>query len=122
MRNFDNLLNNFFFSQEEDFLVNIYENEERYVVEAYLAGIRKEIINVMYNDDILSIYLNTNDDLTYGEYKKIRVEARQYVKMRSFCIPRINLEGSQATFKNGLLTLVLPKQNLVKNNYTIQVE
>lgn len=121
IKNFDSILNGIF-SPTQDFIVDIYENDSHYLLNTYLPGIKKEAINVMYEDDILSIYLNLESFEKYRDYRKIRQESSDYCKMRSFYIPNIILQASTASYKDGVLVLNLPKSQLIKNNYIINVE
>ena len=85
---------------------DIDESEDSYRLTLELPGVDKKDIDVSYKDEILSISATKNaphsDDSVREEIQRGRIE-------RSFRVKGINFEDAQAEYKNGLLTLTLPK-------------
>lgn len=116
---FDNFFNRFW-ENKTVFDVNIFDNEDNYVIEAYLAGIDKKNINITYENDELSIEVIQEDTIMNNIRKK---EFERYIDKRSFIIPNIIINKSKSKYVDGKLTITLPKQKefIAKNN-TIYIE
>ena len=116
---FDNFFNRFW-DNKTIFDVNIFENEENYIIEAYLAGISKKNINITYENEELTIELIQEEIKTNIIRKK---EFEKYIDKRSFIIPNVIINKSKSKFEDGKLTITLPKQKefIAKNN-TIYIE
>jgi HSP20 family protein len=114
---FESLFDNFFPSvlQSDKNLfspkVDIHEKENHYEILADLPGVKKEDINVSLQNGILSIEASMiNEDTEEKEGKVIRRERHSGSFMRSFNVGNtIHQEDINASFENGVLTLVAPK-------------
>jgi len=95
-------------------LVDIYENEDEFVLVASMPGVRKEEVNLKYEEDSLILFGRVNfreaSDRKYilnengiGNYY------RQFRISNSIDESKIN-----AKFENGQLIVVLPKHERVK--------
>ena len=93
-------------------LLELYENDKEYVVEAELAGLNQNDINVEIEDNILTISGEKKREEKKGSQDKgfYRSE-RFYGKFqRSVALPKnIIPEKIKATYKNGLLKISIPK-------------
>lgn len=90
--------------------VDITENEEKITVKAELAGIKKDDIHISLKNDVLTIEgekTASNDK----EKDNLHISERRYGKfVRSFRLPtKIDRKKIDASFKDGVLTLELPK-------------
>ena len=116
---FDSFFNRFW-ENKTVFDVNIFENEDNYVIEAYLAGIDKKNIIITYENDELSIEL-IQKDININNIKKKEFE--KYIDKRSFIIPNIIINKSKSTYIDGKLTITLLKQKeIITKNNTINIE
>lgn len=104
-----------FFSQNRGMRVDIKENENEYVLEAELPGVDKDSITLEIKDDILTIGVDQKEQVEEERENYIRKERRVCSMSRSFQLPDIKNEDVSANFKNGILTIVLPKKNPGKN-------
>lgn len=91
--------------------VDIKEREGEYVVEAELPGVKKEQINVELNDDRLTISVNNNEETKQEAANYIRRERKSSFVSRSFLVENIKNEEVTAKFENGVLSIVLPKDD-----------
>jgi HSP20 family protein len=95
--------------------VNIEENENEYVITAELPGVKKEDVKITFEDGALSI---SGEKKVENEDKKEnfhRIERRYGVFSRSFAIPTsIVVEKIDASFKDGVLKVTLPKAEEAK--------
>lgn len=123
-RNIDKIINSMF----EDFWledyrpvysnrmrVDIREDEEKYILEAELPGIKKEEIVLEAKDNILTISIEKNEKIDEEKENYIIKERRYGSMSRSFSIDNVNIEKIKAKFENGILSVTLPKLES-KNN------
>lgn len=95
--------------------VDMYETDDRVVVNATVPGIKPEDLEVTITGDLLTIK---------GEFKsEEKTEKRNYLRQErrygSFCrqvgLPAgVDSNNAQATFEHGVLTLELPKAEEAK--------
>lgn len=88
--------------------VNVYEDSRAFYVEAELPGYTSDEVNIDVEKHILHI---SSEKTEVKDEKKYVVRERGYIKFnRSFSLPEgINEEAIEAEFKNGILTVTLPK-------------
>ncbi|MBQ6780806.1 MAG: Hsp20/alpha crystallin family protein [Treponema sp.] len=98
--------------------VDVKENENEYVLDMDLPGKTEKDVELNLKDDVLTISSQHEEtkeeksdkkDKTHGEWL-IR-ERRNYNFTRRFTLPQdVNVEGVNASFKNGVLTVVMPRK------------
>ncbi len=110
-----------FFNTRVSMNVDIIDNEDTYVVIVDIPGRQKENINVEYKNEVLSIFANEEDNAKSSE-NYIRNERSLSFEMRSFAIPSIDFEKSKASYKDGVLTITLPKITKIDETYLIDIE
>ena len=93
------------------FHVDVRELDSCYVVEADLPGIRKEEIDVQFDEQFLHIRANRSDRKAEEDKTANYLhQERFYGQMsRSFYFDHINREGITAGFTDGVLKVTLPK-------------
>jgi len=103
--------------------VDIKENENEYVVEAELPGVKKEEISIDLHDDRLTIAVKRDEQVNEEQENYIRKERRSCSMCRSFYVENVKNENVSAKLENGLLTIVLPKKEPGKpNSRKIQID
>lgn len=97
------------FWQDTSFNVDVQEMANEYTVKADLPGFNKEDLQLDYDKNILTIIakFNTNREDRSGNY--IRRERAMSTQQRQFMLKNINEDDIQATYKDGVLTIHLPK-------------
>ena len=98
------------------FKTDIKETPEEYVVHAELPGVKKEDINIDYNNNYLSISATRNNEFEEKKDNYIRRERSYGSVSRGFYINNVNKEAIKAKFDNGVLTIDLPKKEISSNN------
>lgn len=94
--------------------VNIQEQDDRYVISLFAAGLAKEQVKLTVKDDVLTIAYpgangepageaTTGPNYTYQEYRQGPFE-RQF-RLNN----KILTEGIAASYADGILTVTLPK-------------
>jgi HSP20 family molecular chaperone IbpA len=88
--------------------VNVYENPNAFVLEASLPGYTSKDVDIKIDKHVLHL---TSEMKEKKDDRKYIVRERHSVKFdRAFSLPEgINEEAIEAQFKNGLLTITLPK-------------
>ena len=118
---FDNLMKEFF-NEGSSFdrygrnelnanpLSNVYETEDSFRLELALPGYEKEQISLAVENNSL-IVKGEKPKEEEKEYKYVRREFSNSDFEKSFRLSKkINQEAIKASFKNGILELVLPKK------------
>lgn len=110
---FDDIFGDAFFKKENDKLMrtDIRETEEGYVIDVDLPGYNKEDIKIDVTDCYLTINAKMNqekNDENKGNY--VRRERFYGECSRSFYVGEaVEAEDIKAAFKNGILSLEIPK-------------
>jgi len=95
--------------------VNIHETADGYHIELQAAGRSKDDISINIGDGLITISFEKKEETENNGYKTIRREFSSGSFKRSFTIDeKINTEGVQAKFENGILKVFLPKKEEVK--------
>ena len=91
---------------------DIRDDGDKYVLESELPGFEKEDIKLDINGTQLTIAAehSTNNDEKDDKGNYIRRERTFGSYKRSFDIGDIDTEGINAEYKNGILTIELPKK------------
>ncbi|MDK2799624.1 MAG: hypothetical protein PWP27_2721 [Clostridiales bacterium] len=114
--------NDFFLSSTSGIRADIKENEKEYIVEAEVPGVEKEAIEVELRDNYLTISANHNEEINEERENYIRKERRSGRISRSFYVENVKNEDVKASYKNGILTVVLPKSKEGKSRgYKINI-
>lgn len=125
---FDNFFNDFESPVKGSYSVprvDIEDTDKAYVLTADLPGMKKEDISVTYKDNVLTLLAKhetkTEDskdakDAKSGEAKAdvpqkhyIRQERMNCTYCRQFTVRNIQKDGIEAAYKDGILTVTLPK-------------
>ena len=97
------------------FPVNVSETEDQVTVKAVLPGVRPEDVEISVNDGILMIKGESKFEAKAEGENYYRQEIRYGSFSRSVPLPsRVNHEQADAEFKDGVLTVTLPKAEEVR--------
>lgn len=127
---FYNVLDDFFSNDwpfrrtltHDTFKVDVEDNGNKYLIEAEVPGIDKKDINVELNDGKLMISI-TRDENSESKKKNFIHRERRYSSMsRSIYLEDAKPDGIKAKLENGLLKVVVPKEEKPNNSITIDVE
>ena len=95
--------------------MDILESNEAYIIRAELPGVKKEEINVELKDGTLTLSGERKaEELTEGvKYRSVERVNGKFV--RSVILPKtVNHDGIQASYKDGILEIQVPKAERVK--------
>jgi len=102
--------------------VDIYETEDAIVLKAELPGIDPKDVEVRVEDNTLYLKGERNYEKEVNEQNYHRIERSYGSFARSFSLPNsISAEKVKAEYKDGLLTLTMPKREEAKPK-TIKID
>lgn len=100
---------------ELTFPVDLSETENEVVVKAVLPGIRPEDVELTVNEGVLTVRGEARGETTEEKENFYRREIRYGSFARSLPLPtRVNQDQAEAEFKDGILTVHLPKAEDVR--------
>jgi HSP20 family protein len=100
--------------------VNVAETADAYRLEVAAPGLTKEAFKIHVEDEVLSISSEQPATETEGP-KYVRREFGYGIFKRTFRLPkRVNVEGIEARYENGILLVHVPKREETKPR-TIQI-
>jgi len=86
---------------------DVIENDDEFIVEVELAGIKKDDINIETEDNVLTIEAERKRD---DKLKYTRKESYVGKYKRSFILPDyVDCDGVDATLDEGMLKITIPK-------------
>lgn len=99
--------------------IEMKQNEKEYDVKIQLPGVNKEDIKVDLENDYMTVSAEINEEKkTKDDTHKIQTSEfkyGKYVRTISFDNP-IKSNDALAEYKNGILSIKIPKQKMVKQN------
>ena len=91
--------------------VDLYETENELVVKADLPDVAEKDIDVRVENNLLTIRGERKFEKSVSEDNYLRVERSYGAFSRSFSLPNtVNAEAIRAEYKNGVLTVTMPKR------------
>ena len=95
--------------------VDIYETPNELVVKADMPEMHEKDIDVHVENNLLTIRGERKFEKNISEDNYLRVERSYGSFSRSFSLPNtVNTESIHAAYKNGVLTVMLPKREETK--------
>ncbi|MCL1982450.1 MAG: Hsp20 family protein [Clostridiales bacterium] len=104
------------------FKIDVMEKDNKYVVEAELPGIQKSEINLDAYDKMLSISVNREEKIDEEKENYIHRERRSSSMRRGVRLADANYGEITAKLDNGVLTVVVPKQDKNANSRKIEIQ
>ncbi len=103
--------------------VNIKENEKSFMLELAVPGMDKKDLKIDINEDVLTVSAESKNETEEGKDGYMRKEYSYSSFVRSFYIPdNINREKIGANYKDGILSVELPKMEEEKNKISRQIK
>ncbi len=98
--------------------VEIKQSKKNYIVKVQLPGVKKDDISVELDNDFMTITAEIEEDKEEKEQKEKNMKYHtcefrygKYKRTISFDQP-IRSEEAEADYRNGILTITLPKQQI----------
>lgn len=103
--------------------VNVREDEKNYFLELAIPGIDKKDLKIDVNEDVLTISSESRNESEESKDGYKRKEFSYSAFSKSFYVPEnVNKDKIEANYKDGVLSLSLPKQEEEKNKITRKIE
>jgi HSP20 family protein len=103
------------FSTAPAFPVEMKETKDAYVLKASLPGLKPDDITIETMADEVTIKGELKQEAEHKEEDFLRKELRYGKMQRSFTLPlAIDPNKVEATFEHGMVTVTLPKSEVVK--------
>lgn len=100
---------------EGQLTVDVYQTSADVVVKAPIAGVKPEDIDISITDDVLTIKGERKEETKVARENYYTQECYWGAFSRSIILPiPVITEKAQAAFKNGVLTITIPKAERVK--------
>jgi HSP20 family protein len=93
--------------------VDVHSTPESFVIQADVPGVKPEDVDVTIEGDTLTIKAEApkfEEDVEYVLHER---PSEDLERTLHFNVP-VQAEAAEATFENGVLTLVVPKADIVK--------
>ena len=101
---------------------NIREDDEKYSLELAVPGMDRKDLKIDINEDVLTISSESKHESEENSDGYKRKEFSYSSFCRSFYIPEnVNRDKIEASYKDGILTVGLPKQEEEKSKITRQI-
>ena len=114
-RVFDDFGQNWRGETELTFPIDLSETENEVVVKAVLPGIKPEDVDISVSEGVLTVKGESKFEQKTENENYYRQEIRYGAFHRSVPLPsRVNHEQADAEFKDGVLTVTLPKAEEVR--------
>ena len=102
--------------------LDVYQENDNYIVEVDLPGFKKEDISIAYNNDLLTIKAQhaeeTNDDTKKYVYRS----RSRSLFTRQIRFSNISADGIEAKYEDGVLKVTLPCRLNTVNTKQIEVK
>ncbi len=103
--------------------VNVREDDKSFMLELAVPGIDKKELKIDVNEDLLTIASESKNESEENKDGYKRKEFSYSSFCRSFQIPEnVNKEKIEANYKDGILSVTLPKVEEEKNRISRQVK
>lgn len=124
----DDLFRGFFvrpvdFDAPTQIKIDVKEDDKAYTVHAELAGVKKEDIKVHVEDDVITIAAEVKQEKETKEGDRVLRSERYFGEVsRSFRLGHaLDEAATTASFKDGVLELVLPKKTVSEKRRQIEI-
>lgn len=102
--------------------MDIKDEEDKYVIEAEVPGVKKEDIQVTIDDGRLNLSVKYESVSEEEGSKYIHRERRMSQMSRSILLKDVSEKGAQAKLEDGVLTLILSKKENLDTSKRIMIE
>jgi len=102
---------------------NILENEQEYIIELFVPGLKKEDFQLQLENKVLSVSYERKENESQNEQNYLLREMAIDTFTRSFSIPdTIEMEKISASYNQGVLKIAVPKTAADKSRLVRNIE
>ena len=129
-RDFSNMLDDFFYDAwpskkyfaRDTFKIDVQENDNEYLVEAELPGVNRDEVNIEMNEGRLNISIQREESINEENKNYVHKERRFSSMSRSLYLDDAKSTGIKAKLENGVLSIIVPKENKPNKSVKIDIE
>lgn len=92
------------------FRTDVIDTGDAYKLEAELPGFKKDDIQIDVENDVLTISAKRSEEKKDEKHNVVKRERFYGSFSRSFDVSGINVDGIEASYTDGVLTLTMPKK------------
>lgn len=101
---------------------DLVESEDEFKIVLDLPGLTRKEINIALKEQVLTVKGERAAELKEGE-SYTRRERRNGVFSRSFALPdNVNAAETDARLQKGVLTIIMPKSDVLKDSKSIPIK
>lgn len=101
------------------FDINLSERENEYIISGRLPGIRKQDIDIDYDNNYVTVKVTKNQFFSNGSNFSVVIMQPGEKQIKDFYVGNVDPYGIKAVFKNEMLTIKVPKKNRIDDHVTI---
>ena len=106
-----------------DFRTNVKETDEQYILEIEMPGFDKNEIDISIKNNVMTIKAEHSENKEKNENEKyIYSERLQKSYVKSFDVSEIDCANIKSSYNNGLLTINMPKNKEMIEEYKVNIE
>jgi HSP20 family protein len=106
----------------DTFKVDIREEDQAYMIEADMPGVKKEDIHLDYHDGLLDISIEHEESKEEEKKNYIHKERRQCSMHRTLNLGDLDADKIEASLKDGILSIKAPKAEVIEHKKRIQIK
>jgi len=119
----DDFFDDFLTSRDNHrFKCDIYEKDNKYYIDMDAPGFSKENLTIEVDKGYLMVKLSKTNEEEDEKKNYIRRERTITEYQRSFYVGDIDDEKISASFKNGTINIVIPKNEIIETKKIINIE
>ena len=100
---------------EGQLAIDAFQTSDNVVIKAPIAGVSPDDLEISITDEVVSVKGERKDDMTGSKDSYFCQECYWGTFSRSYILPvAVDANKAEATLKNGILTIVIPKQEKTK--------
>lgn len=99
--------------------IDLSEREKEYIISGRMPGVRKEDIDVDYNNNYITIKVKRNQFFTNGQNFAMAIIGPESNQSKDFYVGNVDPYSIKAVFKDEMLTVHVPKKNKIDDKATI---
>ena len=108
--------------KNDTFKVDVKENDKEFLIEAELPGVKKEEVNLDYNDGRLVIQVKKDEQLNEEKENYVHRERRVSSMQRGIYLKNVKSDAIEARLEEGILKIVAPKLEIEEHKYRIEIK
>ena len=108
--------------RHDTFKLDVKEENDTFIIEADLPGVKKEDIQLNFEENNLIIEVNKKEEKEEEKKNYIHRERRQCSMRRSIHLGDVEVEKISAELSEGILCIKAPKSAVIENKKRIEIK